>query len=226
MRRTILITAFILTLSLGSGAYAVSKIGAKDIKRNAVHSRHIKNGSVRVADLSPAARTRTLGTAGPKGATGPRGARGPRGRRGTTGAAGPAGPAGPAGTFSDTLPSGKTARGTFVFEHSPSGEDETADTTASFPFALGAAPTPHVIAAGTAAPAECPGSAADPKAAAGHLCVYEASAQGLLKARTTYDPAKEFAAGTAGQYGFALRYTLGVGPGPHRAHGTWAVTAP
>src|SRR5262245_15317398 len=35
----------------GAGAYAMSKIGANDIKRNAVRARHIKNGQVKQSEL-------------------------------------------------------------------------------------------------------------------------------------------------------------------------------
>ncbi len=38
MRRTIVLTAVVLSLSLGGGAYAVSRIGPEDIKRSAVRS--------------------------------------------------------------------------------------------------------------------------------------------------------------------------------------------
>lgn len=40
-----------LFLSLGGGAYAAVKIGARDIERNAVRSGHIKNHQVRSADV-------------------------------------------------------------------------------------------------------------------------------------------------------------------------------
>jgi hypothetical protein len=36
---------------LGGGAYAAAKIGAGDIKKDAVRSKHIKNGEVRSGDL-------------------------------------------------------------------------------------------------------------------------------------------------------------------------------
>ncbi len=39
-------------LVLGGGAYAASKIGAGDIKRNAVRSKHIKDGQVTTRDLA------------------------------------------------------------------------------------------------------------------------------------------------------------------------------
>jgi hypothetical protein len=35
----------------GGGAYAASKIGPKDIQKNAVRAKHIKNGQVKAADL-------------------------------------------------------------------------------------------------------------------------------------------------------------------------------
>ena len=38
-------------VAIGGGAYAASKIGADDIKRNAVRSKHIKNGQVKKRDL-------------------------------------------------------------------------------------------------------------------------------------------------------------------------------
>jgi hypothetical protein len=220
MRRTIVLTTLVLSLSLGSGAYAVSKIGPGDIKRDAVRSKHIKNGTVHLADLSAGARAHTVGPIGERGPVGPRGARGARGPRGSRGATGASGP------FPATMPSGKAAQGTFALDHRSSAEGETADAAASFPFPLAAIPTPHVVAAGAAAPPECPGTAADPRAAAGHLCIYEAQAAGTIEGRTTYDPSKTFAAGTASTVGFALRYTLGLAQPTAHVHGTWAVTAP
>lgn len=43
----------------------------------------------------------------------------------------------------------------------------------TFGAVLSAVPTTHLIEAGAAAPAQCPGSAASPDALAGHLCVWE-----------------------------------------------------
>jgi hypothetical protein len=62
-------------LVLGGGAYAASKIGAGDIRRNAVRSKHIKDGQVKTRDLAtsiPAARvTRTAGQSIPNNALTP-----------------------------------------------------------------------------------------------------------------------------------------------------------
>jgi len=48
---------------LGGSAYAAAKIGANDIKKNAVRTKHIKNGEVGAADLGAVVR-RTESTAG------------------------------------------------------------------------------------------------------------------------------------------------------------------
>jgi hypothetical protein len=45
------ISTFCLFIVLGGGAYAAGTIGSDDIKDNAVHSRHIKNGQVASTDL-------------------------------------------------------------------------------------------------------------------------------------------------------------------------------
>jgi hypothetical protein len=53
---TTVVAYLALFLALGGvGAYAVSKIGADDIKKNAVRARHIKNGQVRRGEIAKAA---------------------------------------------------------------------------------------------------------------------------------------------------------------------------
>ena len=78
----------------GGGAYAASKIGPNDVKRNAVRSKHIKNGTIVSRDINRKTRAALRARQGPKGDTG---ARGPVGPKGGTGASGPAGPRGDAG---------------------------------------------------------------------------------------------------------------------------------
>lgn len=70
-------------LSTG-GAVAADKIGAKDIKNDAVRSEHIKDGAVKKRDLAPAVQ-RLLGQAGKPGKVGPAGPRGQKGERGEKG---------------------------------------------------------------------------------------------------------------------------------------------
>jgi hypothetical protein len=91
----------------------------------------------------------------------------------------------------------------------------------SFGFRLPAAPTAHFIQQGTAPPAECPGTDANPKAAPGHLCVYEHDS-------TNRGSVTIFAAGTGGGTGDRWGAGLWLQPaaaGNAWSYGTWAVTA-
>jgi hypothetical protein len=89
-----------LFLSLAGGtAYAADKIGAKEIKPNAVRAKHVKNGqlgsaeiandSLTGADVNEATLRRVRGPRGPQGAPGPRG---PQGEQGPPGDPAPAQP--------------------------------------------------------------------------------------------------------------------------------------
>jgi hypothetical protein len=51
----------------GTGAYASGLVGADDIKDNAVHSHHIKNGEVTRADLAPPEAWHEVGPGSPSG---------------------------------------------------------------------------------------------------------------------------------------------------------------
>lgn len=200
------IAAVALFAALGGGAYAAATIGSKDIKRSAVRSKHLKNGQVRSVDLSRAVRLQLQRTGTGQG---PKGDRGPRGRRGRTG---PTGPTGPAGTFTTTLPEGQTLRGTYVY---PEGE-----TAISFGVSLAGAPAGHWLAEGDAPTVECPGTAQAPAAAPGHLCVYEADAEGALTERRIANPSLDGAPEGAAAFGAMLRAT-----GSGQSRGSWAVTA-
>jgi hypothetical protein len=210
------VLAFIaVVLALTGGAYAASKVGSRDIKRNAVRSKHVRDGTVQARDLSRGVRRLLFRTtSGPRGPRGERGPTGPRGRRGFRGATGPTGPKGDPGTFPDTLPAGKTLRGIY----SVGGDTTQSETGVSFAFALAAAPTVHVIPAGQAPPPECPGNVNSPAASAGHLCIYEATRVGDTLVVT--DPA---GGQTATRWGFGLRVT--GQSAPVRSAGTWAVGA-
>jgi hypothetical protein len=61
--------ALVVALSTG-GAMAAGKITGKDIGKNAVASKHIKNGTIKLKDLSKAAQPGS-GPQGPPGAPGP-----------------------------------------------------------------------------------------------------------------------------------------------------------
>jgi hypothetical protein len=91
-------------IALGGGAYAAVKansVGAKQIKRNAVRSDEVKDGSLLSADLAPGA-LNGGGAAGPAGATGPAGQRGATGPQGPQGIQGVQGVQGPAGSLTSS----------------------------------------------------------------------------------------------------------------------------
>lgn len=120
----LVISLLALVLSLSGGAYAAGKIQGKQIAKNSITSAQVKDGTLVVGDLSPAALGSMQGRMGPAGstgatgatgATGPKGDAGPAGQTGATGPAGPigatgatgaAGPAGPAGPTGATGPTG------------------------------------------------------------------------------------------------------------------------
>lgn len=96
----IVVAMLSLFVSLGTGAYAASKIGSSDISKNAVKSKHVKDRSIQGKDLKDATVTAQQINAstlqGLEGARGPRGEAGPQGPAGPQGATGAQGPAGPA----------------------------------------------------------------------------------------------------------------------------------
>lgn len=173
------------------------------------------------------------GEDGDDGDDGDKGDKGDKGDTGATGATGPEGPEGEEGspwTAGGTLPSGETLTGTWAFSGQPSGT--LAFAAASFPIPLAAAIPPgntHV-----APDAECPGTAADPQANAGHMCVFKGALTGA-----------EFAGISTGG-GFSSIFPPGQGSGPGvggagtsgaglafvvteanaSGYGTFAVTAP
>src|SRR5262249_42229928 len=130
------------------------------------------------------------------------------------------------GSYPDSLAGGRTLRGSYAVSGVATLVDQPFETAVSFALALASAPAAHLVVGG-AATAECPGSAAAPAAAAGHLCGYEAEPSGLIKSRAIFDPAQGDAAGAgqSGRFGFGVRI-VADGAGPLGSQGSWAVTAP
>ncbi len=155
---------------------------------------------------------------------------GPRGSAGATGAQGPQGPqgpTGPAGPFPNgNLPTGTTVRGVFFMTGQAAASGAEAVDSLSFVYTLSSAPTPHFITAGSAAPAGCPGTADDPEAAAGQLCIYEKTASGPVGTRDDcgLDIGGSSCPGS-NRWGAGV-YELSTGAGRFQSYGTWAVTAP
>lgn len=103
-----LLIVVVLLLAAGTGgAVAGVMITGKQIKDGTVTSADVKDRTLGVGDLSPAARNSLQGAPGATGANGPPGATGPAGATGATGAAGPTGGAGPAGPAGPPGPAGE-----------------------------------------------------------------------------------------------------------------------
>ena len=210
------------------------------------------------------------GAAGPTGPTGPTGlkgatgATGPTGTTGATGTAGATGATGPEGVCSTVsacvLPTGVTETGSWGFNGVP--KDEAPETlekalaeqiNAPIPFTVPlaselAASAVHYLDKGfpTGATAEetenCPGTAAQPKAKIGHLCVYVAEGSERLVNFTppaTYQLVDVVKAGSAGAEAGASRsgsiVKLNILPAEFwpetaafgaYAYGTYAVSGP
>lgn len=154
-----------LIVALGGTGYAAvtlpaNSVGTAQLKKNAVTSLKVKNGSLLSADF--------------KAGQIPAGPAGPAGSPGAAGAAGPAGP------FPDAMPAGKTIRGAFDIGGTAAAAGALANTSISFIYAFAAAPGVKIVLQGGAAPAECAGNATFPQAQAGFLCIYEESRTNTL----------------------------------------------
>jgi hypothetical protein len=121
------------------------------------------------------------------------------------------------------LAGGETLRGNFSLGSGSTGGHDYATDSISFVFTLPSAPKPHFIAFGKTPPAACPGTLALPKAAPGHLCVYEAEPTGGIDSTSIGDPVSGNV-DAANRYGAIVSFhadsNLMVA-----TSGTWAVTA-
>jgi hypothetical protein len=132
------------------------------------------------------------------------------GRQGLQGIQGRDGTQGQPGPFADVLPSGKTIKGAFYFK--------TTIGSYSFAFSLPSVPIVHVRSFGASASAECPGTAGDPQAAPGHLCLYQSNNSAATACVfATDDPSSSCTSAT--KFGFAASASGDMS-------GQWAVTAP
>lgn len=116
-----------------------------------------------------------------------------------------------------TLASGKTETGVYSVDFVAAAKGDSGSAAISFAFPLASAPAVEWLGPNTS-DSNCPGSATNPQAAAGHLCVYA----------STGPPASSYCATACGSgYTFGALPTFSApAPGRTSSTGAWAVTAP
>jgi hypothetical protein len=217
----LVVACLALTIALGGTSYAAvtlprNSVGTAQLKTNAVNSAKVKNRSLRAIDF----RRGQL----PRGARGPQGLTGTTGATGATGAAGAKGDKGDPGPFPDgDIPVGKTIRGTWAVGGEVTGGSFGLDQI-SFGFRMPSAPTARYINAGAVPPAQCPGTLAEPQAAPGNVCVYEAFVANSTD-RGVFGPHTSGGLfGDTSPYGTGV-YARATATGQVLAFGTWAATS-
>jgi hypothetical protein len=203
------------TAGTSFGADAVSavakKIKGKQIASNAITSAKVKNGSLLLQDFKSSERRKLKGAKGDTGAPGAAGAKGDKGDKGDP------------GPLLETLPSGKTLRGYYAVGAPASGSGVVAVSGVTFQFPLASAPEVHFIKSADSVPAGCSGTAVDPGADPGHLCVFEIRAFNVSSVRGIQTGNS---VNGAFRWGFGV-YAFSKDPGPEfDSTGSWAVTAP
>jgi len=240
----LIVAVIALVAALTGAAYAAQDVLSGKEKKE------VKAISKKVAKKGPKGAT---GPAGPAGAPGKDGSNGTNGAKGATGAKGPTGGKGPTGaagvgstgatgatgvagpscdeeTGFCELPVGETMTGAWSLTATSPGAWHVG---ISFPFLLRDTLEEEDIIflqKGQAGGTSCPGTAAEPKAAPGKLCIY------TQNEKTHDDEETEeieqipnqqvFSKSAAGEghYGADLLMIV-FGPQPGSAFGTWAVTA-
>ncbi len=217
-----------LVVALSGTAYAAGvitgadikngSIATKDLKKNAVNSKKVMDGSLLSADFKagqlPAGATGPIGPAGP---TGDKGDTGAPGGPGAPGAPGTPGAPGQDMTHTSTLPAGQTLQGIWG---AAAGNGNYGVSEIEFRPTLAAdipAANQHYVTA--ASGPSCPGIG---QASPGHLCVYQKWSNGLSLVGF-HDP-DGGSSGTVRKTGSIMYFTSTSVAG--NARGSWAVTAP
>lgn len=229
----LIVAVIALVLAVTGVAFAAGGLTKKQEKQVIKIAKKYAGKRGATGPQGPAGPAGQPGSAGQQGAAGQDGATGPQG---PTGEAGPQGATGEDGTFSsEPLPTGQTLTGSWI---ASGGEGDISWGSISFPIQVTPAPTlywePPALGGGAfkAAPGEslaligpeefeaaCPGSAAEPQAEPGSLCVYpEAEFEALPNINYV---SEHLTAPT--EYGTAIPYVISQEGG--FARGTWAVTA-
>ncbi len=204
------IVALVAALA-GTAFAAVDKLSTQEKKEvKKIAKKYAKGATGPAGAAGPVG---AAGAAGAAGSAGTAGATGSTGPKGATGATGPVGPTGPADT---KLPSGKTLKGLWQVQTSGA---EFPFVTISFPLRV-TEPEPDFnwIGVGKPSTEACPGTAADPKAASGQLCIYASFLSASLSTFPNPLAGYDFSIGWRGEF------SASEGK-PVTGLGSWAVTA-
>lgn len=157
------------------------------------------------------------GPQGPVGLPGKEGARGPAGEEGDEGPEGPEGPGGPPGPTTAVLPPGETMTGIWSFTNI---DVISAFSTITYGLRLEDEATPHWIPApGNSTDPDCPGTAAEPKAEPGELCVYAIESGNVGTPNFSADNQVDTESGQT------MEFVLNTKENEAYGRGSWAVTA-
>ena len=215
---------FALVFAMSGGAYAAGRYAITSTRQ--ISPKVLKSLKGARGNTGPAGTAGPQGPAGPtggQGAAGAKGETGPKGEKGEAGAPGKPGEPGKEGspwTAGGTLPSEKTEKGVWAITIPPPVEAEPGFTTSldrasiSFNIPLETAPT-AVFLKENEKQTGCQGTAEEPTAEPGYLCVY---------AELEIKPPVGLNVGVVRPFG-AIVGTNGGEPGG-MAVGSWAVTAP
>lgn len=172
------------TSAYAAGALPKASVGTKQLKKSAVTSPKVRDGSLQAKDLAAGQLPR--GEQGPRGEHGPQGERGATGPQGSTGPEGPQGEQGPSGysIFDGPPPSGTTLTG-YLAQQLPLASGKKAAWAVSFPVALEPTQPASVRFAPSVSDAPpgqvdaaCTGNHMQPTAPPGKVCIYSLGASG------------------------------------------------
>lgn len=242
------ISVIALVFAMFGGAYAANDSGGDASKATASAKKKGKK-----AKRGPRGPRGKRGPVGPQGPAGPAGAKGDKGdagangsngangAKGATGATGPTGPEGPEGlegaegspwTLGGTLPSGETLTGAWTTATGP-GNSPPANTLVhlpisfSIPLAAPLAITGIRVRAKDAEPTtECPGTAENPQAAPGFICVYHGTATNAEVLPTGVNGVSKVSSEAVGVDRSGAKLLVFFSGANGSATGTFAVTAP
>jgi Collagen triple helix repeat (20 copies) len=160
--------------------------------------------------------TGAKGSQGEPGLKGDNGERGEKGETGLKGEKGERGEKGEPGSLVTTLPSGQTLKG--VYSYAGFYKEGFRPTDAiSYQIPLASRPTANIVGVSSPPTTPCPGSATNPEAEPGDLCLYQTKNSSGTELEVLFE--------ANGKYGATLFALIPEGKS-FEFDGSWAVTAP